>query len=135
MKCACFLLKRPLILNFDSFIFTVFAQLIYLLTREPLMHCHSLYEDLLLILNIQTNQKHRFPEFGGKIFVNKCLFVFVCFNSLQLTITSQHQRHHRFCLRMLFKHPDNHALCVLCGHNAMVSGSFKHALGTRTRID
>ncbi|XP_005748128.1 general transcription factor 3C polypeptide 3 isoform X1 [Pundamilia nyererei] len=47
----------------------------------------------------------------------------------QLTITSQHQRHHRFCLRMLFKHPDNHALCVLCGHNAMVSGSFKHALG------
>ncbi|XP_022064081.1 general transcription factor 3C polypeptide 3 [Acanthochromis polyacanthus] len=47
----------------------------------------------------------------------------------QLTITSQHQRHHRFCLRMLLKHPDNHALCVLCGHNAMVSGSFKHALG------
>ncbi|XP_076580191.1 general transcription factor 3C polypeptide 3 [Chaetodon auriga] len=47
----------------------------------------------------------------------------------QLTITSQHQRHHRFCLRLLLKHPDNHALCVLCGHNAMVSGSFKHALG------
>uniref|UniRef100_A0A3B4Y0J7 General transcription factor IIIC, polypeptide 3 n=1 Tax=Seriola lalandi dorsalis TaxID=1841481 RepID=A0A3B4Y0J7_SERLL len=40
-----------------------------------------------------------------------------------------HQRHHRFCLRLLLKHPDNHALCVLCGHNAMVSGSFKHALG------
>ncbi|XP_070814221.1 general transcription factor 3C polypeptide 3 [Chaetodon trifascialis] len=47
----------------------------------------------------------------------------------QLTITSQHQRHHRFCLRLLLKHPDNHALCILCGHNAMVSGSFKHALG------
>uniref|UniRef100_A0A8C2XJX0 General transcription factor IIIC, polypeptide 3 n=1 Tax=Cyclopterus lumpus TaxID=8103 RepID=A0A8C2XJX0_CYCLU len=47
----------------------------------------------------------------------------------QLTITSQHQRHHRFCLRLLLKYPDNHALCVLCGHNAMVSGSFKHALG------
>ncbi|XP_044044317.1 general transcription factor 3C polypeptide 3 [Siniperca chuatsi] len=47
----------------------------------------------------------------------------------QLTITSEHQRHHRFCLRLLLKHPDNHALCVLCGHNAMVSGSFKHALG------
>uniref|UniRef100_H2U0T2 General transcription factor IIIC, polypeptide 3 n=1 Tax=Takifugu rubripes TaxID=31033 RepID=H2U0T2_TAKRU len=47
----------------------------------------------------------------------------------QLTITSQHQRHHRFCLRLLLKHPDSHALCVLCGHNAMVSGSFKHALG------
>uniref|UniRef100_A0A3Q4AG37 Uncharacterized protein n=1 Tax=Mola mola TaxID=94237 RepID=A0A3Q4AG37_MOLML len=47
----------------------------------------------------------------------------------QLTITSLHQRHHRFCLRLLLKHPDSHALCVLCGHNAMVSGSFKHALG------
>ncbi|CAJ1086788.1 general transcription factor 3C polypeptide 3 [Xyrichtys novacula] len=47
----------------------------------------------------------------------------------QLTITSHHQRHHRFCLRLLLKNPDNHALCVLCGHNAMVSGSFKHALG------
>uniref|UniRef100_A0A3B3VJZ2 General transcription factor IIIC, polypeptide 3 n=1 Tax=Poecilia latipinna TaxID=48699 RepID=A0A3B3VJZ2_9TELE len=49
--------------------------------------------------------------------------------STSLTISSQHQRHHRFCLRLLLKHPDNHALCVLCGHNAMVSGSFKHALG------
>lgn len=49
----------------------------------------------------------------------------------QLTITSQHQRHHRFCLRLLLKHPDSHALCVLCGHNAMVSGSFKHALGIK----
>ncbi|XP_026217692.1 general transcription factor 3C polypeptide 3 isoform X2 [Anabas testudineus] len=47
----------------------------------------------------------------------------------QLTISSQHQRHHRFCLRLLLKHPDNHALSVLCGHNAMVSGSFKHAMG------
>ncbi|XP_075905486.1 general transcription factor 3C polypeptide 3 [Nelusetta ayraudi] len=47
----------------------------------------------------------------------------------QLITTSEHQRHHRFCLRLLLKHPDCHALCVLCGHNAMVSGSFKHALG------
>ncbi|XP_024153735.1 general transcription factor 3C polypeptide 3 [Oryzias melastigma] len=47
----------------------------------------------------------------------------------QLIITSKHQRHHRFSLRMLLKYPDNHALCVLCGHNALVSGSFKHALG------
>uniref|UniRef100_A0A1A8N1X5 General transcription factor IIIC, polypeptide 3 n=2 Tax=Nothobranchius pienaari TaxID=704102 RepID=A0A1A8N1X5_9TELE len=46
----------------------------------------------------------------------------------QLTTNSQHQRHHRFCLRMLLKNPDNYALCVLCGHNALVSGSFKHAL-------
>ncbi|KAK7893277.1 hypothetical protein WMY93_022429 [Mugilogobius chulae] len=47
----------------------------------------------------------------------------------QLTSKALHQRHHRFCLRLLLKNPDNHALSVLCGHNAMVSGSFKHALG------
>lgn len=65
-----------------------------------------------------------------------CLFseqmlLTVVFYLPQLTISSQHQRHHRFCLRLLLKHPDNHALSVLCGHNAMVSGSFKHALGTK----
>lgn len=48
----------------------------------------------------------------------------------QVTIHSQDVRHHRFCLRLLLKNPDNHALCVLNGHNGFVSGSFKHALGT-----
>lgn len=47
----------------------------------------------------------------------------------QVTMHSQEVRHHRFCLRLMLKNPDNHALCVLNGHNAFVSGSFKHALG------
>ncbi|KAJ8252810.1 hypothetical protein GJAV_G00205870 [Gymnothorax javanicus] len=47
----------------------------------------------------------------------------------QITIHSQDVRHHRFCLRLLLKNPDNHALYVLNGHNGFVSGSFKHALG------
>ncbi|ETE60971.1 General transcription factor 3C polypeptide 3, partial [Ophiophagus hannah] len=47
----------------------------------------------------------------------------------QITMHSQDVRHHRFCLRLLLKNPDNHALCVLNGHNAFVSGCFKHALG------
>uniref|UniRef100_A0AAZ3R8G8 General transcription factor IIIC, polypeptide 3 n=1 Tax=Oncorhynchus tshawytscha TaxID=74940 RepID=A0AAZ3R8G8_ONCTS len=47
----------------------------------------------------------------------------------QVTLHSQDVRHHRFCLRLMMKNPDNHALCVLSGHNALVSGSFKHALG------
>lgn len=62
------------------------------------------------------------------------LFYFLPSLFFQLTITSQHQRHHRFCLRLLLKHPDSHALCVLCGHNAMVSGSFKHALGSKQNL-
>uniref|UniRef100_A0A8D2Q360 General transcription factor IIIC subunit 3 n=1 Tax=Varanus komodoensis TaxID=61221 RepID=A0A8D2Q360_VARKO len=47
----------------------------------------------------------------------------------QITMHSQDVRHHRFCLRLMLKNPDNHALCILNGHNAFVSGSFKHALG------
>ncbi|XP_075040863.1 general transcription factor 3C polypeptide 3 [Mixophyes fleayi] len=46
----------------------------------------------------------------------------------QVTMHSQDVRHHRFCLRLMLKNPDNLALCVLSGHNAFVSGSFKHAL-------
>ncbi|KAM8905587.1 general transcription factor 3C polypeptide 3 [Spinachia spinachia] len=52
----------------------------------------------------------------------------------QMTITSHHQRHHRFCLRMLLKNPSNLALGFLCGHNALVSGSFKHALGQYIQV-
>ncbi|KAM4705951.1 general transcription factor 3C polypeptide 3 [Rhinophrynus dorsalis] len=46
----------------------------------------------------------------------------------QVTMHSQDVRHHRFCLRLMLKNPENIALCVLSGHNAFVSGSFKHAL-------
>lgn len=52
----------------------------------------------------------------------------------QVTMQSQDVRHHRFCLRLMLKNPDNHVLCVLNGHNAFVSGSFKHALGNIFRI-
>uniref|UniRef100_A0AAY4BHT2 General transcription factor IIIC, polypeptide 3 n=1 Tax=Denticeps clupeoides TaxID=299321 RepID=A0AAY4BHT2_9TELE len=47
----------------------------------------------------------------------------------QVTLHSQDARHHRFCLRLLLKNPENLALCVLNGHASLVSGSFKHALG------
>ncbi|XP_063067966.1 general transcription factor 3C polypeptide 3 [Engraulis encrasicolus] len=47
----------------------------------------------------------------------------------QVTLQSQDVRHHRFCLRLMLKNPDNLALCVLNGHASLVSGSFKHALG------
>ncbi|TRZ00176.1 hypothetical protein DNTS_032255 [Danionella cerebrum] len=47
----------------------------------------------------------------------------------QVTLQSQDARHHRFCLRLLLKHPENHALGILNGHTSLVSGTFKHALG------
>lgn len=47
----------------------------------------------------------------------------------QATLHSQDGRHHRFCLRLMLKNPENHALCLLNGHTSLVSGTFKHALG------
>ncbi|KAI5090218.1 general transcription factor 3C polypeptide 3, partial [Silurus meridionalis] len=47
----------------------------------------------------------------------------------QVTLHSHDGRHHRFCLRLMLKNPENHALCVLNGHTSLVSGTFKHALG------
>ncbi|MBN3287427.1 TF3C3 factor, partial [Polyodon spathula] len=47
---------------------------------------------------------------------------------LEVTIQSQDVRHHCFCLRLMLKHPENLVLCVLNGHSAFDSGSFKHAL-------
>ncbi|XP_055062106.2 general transcription factor 3C polypeptide 3 [Misgurnus anguillicaudatus] len=47
----------------------------------------------------------------------------------QVILHSQDARHHRFCLRLMLKHPDNHALYLLNGHTSLVSGTFKHALG------
>lgn len=47
----------------------------------------------------------------------------------QVTLHSQDVRHHRFCLRLMLKNPENLALCLLNGHASLVSGSFKHALG------
>ncbi|KAI7811198.1 general transcription factor 3C polypeptide 3 [Triplophysa rosa] len=47
----------------------------------------------------------------------------------QVILHSHDARHHRFCLRLMLKHPDNHALYLLNGHTSLVSGTFKHALG------
>lgn len=50
-------------------------------------------------------------------------------NFFCLVITrSQDIRHNRFCLRLTMKNQDHLALGLLNGHNALVSGSYKHAL-------
>uniref|UniRef100_A0AAY5ED17 General transcription factor IIIC, polypeptide 3 n=1 Tax=Electrophorus electricus TaxID=8005 RepID=A0AAY5ED17_ELEEL len=52
----------------------------------------------------------------------------------QVTLHSQDVRHHRFCLRLMLKNPESHALCILNGHTSLVSGTFKHALGTPSQF-
>lgn len=46
----------------------------------------------------------------------------------QIIATTQNMRHNRFCLRLMFKYPDHKALGILNGHNALVAGTYKHAL-------
>ncbi len=40
----------------------------------------------------------------------------------------QDLRHNRFCIRLFIKNPENIALAYFNGHNALMSGSYKHAL-------
>uniref|UniRef100_T1JHP3 General transcription factor 3C polypeptide 3 n=1 Tax=Strigamia maritima TaxID=126957 RepID=T1JHP3_STRMM len=47
----------------------------------------------------------------------------------QIVSMAQEARYNRFCLRFASKYGDNLPLFLLNGHNALVSGSYKHALG------
>lgn len=49
--------------------------------------------------------------------------------SLAMAVIYQDLRHGRFCLRQFLKNPDVLPLAILNGHNALMSGSYKHALG------
>nr|XP_006815709.1 PREDICTED: general transcription factor 3C polypeptide 3-like [Saccoglossus kowalevskii] len=51
----------------------------------------------------------------------------------QIILHTHDSRHNKFCLRLMLKHSDNLALCILNGHNAFLSGSLKHALGEYVR--
>lgn len=46
----------------------------------------------------------------------------------------QDLRHNRFCIRLFIKNPDNAALAYFNGHNALMSGSYKHALAEYVNI-
>ncbi|XP_019637611.1 PREDICTED: general transcription factor 3C polypeptide 3-like [Branchiostoma belcheri] len=51
----------------------------------------------------------------------------------RITTSSEDARHHRFCLRLMIKNPHNIALSFLNGHNSLISGTYKHALGEYVR--
>ncbi|XP_069128663.1 LOW QUALITY PROTEIN: general transcription factor 3C polypeptide 3-like [Argopecten irradians] len=47
----------------------------------------------------------------------------------QLLTLSTENKYNKFCLRYLLTHPDHSAICLLNGHNANLSGTYKYALG------
>ena len=46
----------------------------------------------------------------------------------------QDLRHNRFCIRLFIKNPENIALAYFNGHNALMSGSYKHSLAEYVSI-
>ncbi|OWF47405.1 General transcription factor 3C polypeptide 3 [Mizuhopecten yessoensis] len=47
----------------------------------------------------------------------------------QVLTLSTENKYNKFCLRYLLSHPDHTAICLLNGHNATLSGTYKYALG------
>jgi len=47
----------------------------------------------------------------------------------QIVSISQDFRHNKFCLRLILKNTESEALSILNGHNALVAGTYRHALG------
>ena len=47
----------------------------------------------------------------------------------RITAKSGDSRHQRYVLRLLIKNPDEFPLVVFSGHNALVSGSYRFAIG------
>jgi len=51
----------------------------------------------------------------------------------RITARSGDSRHTRYILRLLIKHPDEFPLVMYSGHNALVSGSYRFAIGEYVR--
>ncbi|XP_060072289.1 general transcription factor 3C polypeptide 3-like [Ylistrum balloti] len=47
----------------------------------------------------------------------------------QVMTLSTENKYNKFCLRYLLSHPDHPPICLLNGHNATLSGTYKYALG------
>ncbi|XP_054719964.1 general transcription factor 3C polypeptide 3-like [Uloborus diversus] len=82
------------------------------------------------LLSCVFNKSHYYAYILVKDLVLKHINNPKAWNLFALIVTyCQENRHNRFCLRLMMKHQDHLALGVLNGHNAMISGTYKHALG------
>ncbi|KAG8199237.1 hypothetical protein JTE90_003664 [Oedothorax gibbosus] len=82
------------------------------------------------LLSCFYNGSHHYTYQLIRDLVLKNLYKNKAWNLFSLIVTnSQENRHNRFCIRLMMKHQDHLALGYLNGHNAMISGTYKHALG------
>ncbi|XP_064477009.1 general transcription factor 3C polypeptide 3-like [Ornithodoros turicata] len=99
-----------------------------LLTKEPAFMKNVEFMSLMAHYKDPNMEEHSF--FLARAMVLRNPHSNKAWNLFGLAVNmSPVMRHNRFCLRLLYKYPDNVALGLLNGHNALVSGTYKHALG------
>ncbi|GIX70562.1 general transcription factor 3C polypeptide 3, partial [Caerostris extrusa] len=102
------------------------------LSSVPFMKIPEYAKDLEFqaLLSCYYNGSHQYTYLLVRDLVLRNLNNNKAWNLFCLIVTrSQENRHNRFCIRLMMKNQDHLALGYLNGHNAMISGTYKHALG------
>ena len=87
--------------------------------------------DFLALMTVYQQQDKEYCFRLVKIIINKMPTNTQVWNVFCPIVSRYYQdlRHNRFCLRLFIKHPDLLPLEFFNAHNALMSGSYKHALG------
>ncbi|RWS28309.1 general transcription factor 3C polypeptide 3-like protein, partial [Leptotrombidium deliense] len=126
----CFVLNDKL-QNYKELIRVVFSAFTSSLLREnqdTLDYC------ALTAVYLTRNLNHCYPLM--KMVISRNLRNNQVWNLFCVMMMRYYQdlRHNRFCLRLFIKNPDIQALAYFNGHNALMSGSYKHALAEYVNI-
>ncbi|GIY88971.1 general transcription factor 3C polypeptide 3 [Caerostris darwini] len=107
------------------------------LSSVPFMKNPEYAKDLEFqaLLSCYYNGSHQYTYLLVRDLVLRNLNNNKAWNLFCLIVTrSQENRHNRFCIRLMMKNQDHLALGYLNGHNAMISGTYKHALDRSKEI-
>ncbi|KAJ7323395.1 General transcription factor IIIC, polypeptide 3 [Desmophyllum pertusum] len=97
----------------------------------------DLYQTELIFMGIVAlylNREYKIAFDASKILIARDRQNPVLWNLLsRITAKSGDSRHQRYVLRLLIKNPDEFPLLMYSGHNALVSGSYRFAVGEYVR--
>ena len=83
------------------------------------------------IVALYLNREYKIAFDAAKMLIARDRKNPVLWNMMsRITAKSGDSRHQRYVLRLLIKNPDDFPLVVYSGHNALVSGSYRFAIGS-----
>ena len=106
----------------------VFSAYTCQLLNEPTENVETLDYYALICCYLSQNSTYTYPLIKAllvRYLSNNQVWNLFCPIMMRLY---QDLRHNRFCIRLFIKNPEHLALAYFNGHNAMMSGSYKHAL-------